>query len=308
VIANNGSKNGRFSGLILQIILNFMKTHFIIFALPLLTLTAAPSAAEEACRGILVDGFYNRYSAIKPRSRDRVVYAMLCASEYPQAQQVIKRARQSGDDGSLGLWFGLFNLDEIEPGNGGSAGKGTSGLSLDEDRFRQWKAGYCSQRSEAEASQAAGLFMQSAIMASGVQDKAVEAWSACMQKREGLACWASPSTKQNVDVVLNINWTRPSSAPAQSQVRSEVQHSFLTRGVVSKFEGTPTKRILPDGYRLQAGTTQVPLTRQADTTGTANLKVNFAGTEHSCKVFMPSDRDFMMFEPFVNRLKLKYPG
>lgn len=285
-----------------------MKTHFIIFALPLLTLTAAPSAAEEACRGILVDGFYNRYSAVKPRSRDRAVYAMLCASTYPQAQEVIKRARQSGDDGSLGLWIGLFNLDEIEPGNGASAGKGTSGLVLNEDRFRQWKAGYCSQSTEVEASQAAEFFMQSAITASGAQDKTIEAWSGCMQQREGLACWASPSAQQNVDVVLNINWTRPSSAPTQSQARPEVQHSFLTRGVISKFEGTPPKRILPDGYKLQAGTTHIPLTRQADTTGTANLKVNFAGAEHSCKVFMPSDRDFTMFEPFINRLKLKYPG
>ena len=97
-----------------------MKTHFIIFALPLLTLTAAPSAAEEACRGILVDGFYNRYSAIKPRSRDRADICQLCASDYPKAQEVIKRARQSGDDGSLGLWIGLFNLDDIEPGNGGA--------------------------------------------------------------------------------------------------------------------------------------------------------------------------------------------
>src|SRR3954447_7107384 len=285
-----------------------MKTRFIIFALPLLTITATPYAAEEACRSILTDGFYNRYSAIKPRSRDRAVYAALCGSEYPQAQQLIKRARQSGDDGSLGLWYGLFNLDEIEPGNGASLGKGTSGLALSEDRFSQWKAGYCSTSTEAEASQSASLFMQSAIAASGEKDKTVEAWSACMQKREGLACWASPGAQTGGEMVLNVNWMRPSSAAAQSQAQPQVQYSFLTRGLVSKFEGAPAKRILPNGYKLKPGTTQIPLTRQADTTGTADLKVNFDGAEHSCKVFMPSDRNFMMFEPFINRLKLKYPG
>src|SRR5690349_2384595 len=135
---------------------NFMKTRFVVFALPLLAITGMASAAEEACRSTLNDVFYNKYLTIKPRTRDRAVYADLCAVEYPQAQQIVKRARQAGDDGSLGLWYGLFNLDEVEPG-----GKGTSGLPLSEDRFRQWKAGYCSKSSEAEAHQAAGLFMQS---------------------------------------------------------------------------------------------------------------------------------------------------
>lgn len=271
-------------------------------------MTATQSQAEEACRGILTERFYNKYSTIKPRIRDRALYAALCASEYPQAQQLIKRARQSGDDGSLGLWYGLFSLDDIEPGSSASSGKGTSGISLSDDRFRQWKAGYCSTSSEAEAYQAAGLFMQTALAANGGQDKAVEAWSACMHKREGLACWASPDGQQNDRVILNVNWQAKPFSAAQSQPQPEVQHSFLTRGLVSKFQGAPAKRILPEGYKLKPGTTQVPITRPMDMTGTANLKVNSGGTEQSCKVFIPSDRDFPMSEPFINRLKLKYPG
>jgi hypothetical protein len=279
---------------------NFMKTRFVVFALPLLAITGMASAAEEACRGMLNDVFYHKYSTIKPRTRDRAVYADLCAVEYPQAQQIVKRARQAGDDGSLGLWYGLFNLDEVEPG-----GKGTSGLPLSEDRFSQWKAGYCSKSSEAEAYQAAGLFMQSAIVATGGQEKALDPWSACMRKREGLACWVSPGAQQNGDVVLNVHW---GGYRGTAQSQPEIQYSFLTRGITSGFEGAPAKRILPDGYKLKPGTTQIPLTRASETTGTANLKVNAAGTEHSCKVFIPGDKDFIMFEPFVNRLKLKYPG
>jgi hypothetical protein len=281
---------------------NVMRTRFIIFALPIFVMAATASAAEQACRNVLSDIFYNKYSTIEPRTRDRAVYAELCASEYPQAQQIIKRARQSGDDGSLGLWYGLFNLDDIEPG-----GKGTSALSLSEDRFRQWKAGYCSKSSEVEAYQAAGLFMQGAMTAKGGQDKALDGWSSCMRKQVGLACWATPGLQQN-DVVLNVHWIAPSSTGAASQAQPEVQYSFLTRGIVSKFEGAPPKRLVPDGYKLKPGTTQIPVTRAADTTGTANLKVNFGGGEHSCKVFIPGDRDFTMSEPFVNRLKIKYPG
>jgi hypothetical protein len=65
---------------------------------------------------------------------------------------------------------------------------------------------------------------------------------------------------------------------------------------------------LPDRYKLKAGTLQIPVTRPADKGVFATLKVSHAGTEHSCKVFVPGDKDFSLSEPFINRLKLKYPG
>ena len=282
-----------------------------IYALPLLLILppSISTAAGEICRNILLDGFYNKYSRIDPRVRDRVMYAELCSLDFEQAHNAVKRARQSGDDGSLGLSYGLFNLDDLGPGgsaNGGKGEKGTSNLPLTEDRFRQWKAGYCSKVSEPDSSQAAEFFMQKAAMENPDSGKVVEGWGACVRKREGLVCSASPQAKSGEDATLNINWT--GRASAQSQAQPEVEYSFLTRGAVSKFEGAPPKRILPEGYKLKAGATQVPITRPADAPVFASLKVNYGKTEQSCKVFIPGDRDFMLSEPFVNRMKLRYPG
>ena len=53
------------------------------------------------------------------------MYAELCSLDFEQARNAIKRARQSGDDGSLGLSYGLFNLDDLGPG--GNAWKGREG-------------------------------------------------------------------------------------------------------------------------------------------------------------------------------------
>ena len=274
----------------------------------LILLSSATVSAEGICHNILSDGFYNKYAASNTRIRDRVMYAELCSLDFERAQTVVKRARQSGDDGSLGLAYGLFNLDDLDPSGGANAGKGTLNLRLTEDRFRQWKAGYCSKSSEADSSQASEFFMQKAATDNADPGKTVAAWSACMQKREGLTCWASPHAKSGEEVLLNVNWTRPSSASSQPQVQPELRYSFVTRGAVSKFEGAPAKRILPDGYKLKGGTTQIPITRPVDTTAIASLKINYGGVEHSCKVFMPGDRDFTLSEPFVNRMKLRYPG
>jgi hypothetical protein len=272
----------------------------------LVPLSPATVAAEDACRNILVEGFFKKYSKIHPSVRDRAMYAELCSLDFEKARNVVKRARQSGDDGSLGLSYGLFNLDDIGPGNGGNAGKGTSNLPFTEERFSQWKASYCSKTSEADSSQAADFFMQKVAMENADSGKTIEGWAACMRKREGLACGASPSAKSGEDVMLNINWTAP--AAAQSQTQPEIQFSFLTRGAVSKFEGAPAKRILPDGYKLKAGAMQIPVTRPPDTPVFANLKINYGKTDQSCKVFIPGDRDFTLSEPFVNRMKLRYPG
>jgi hypothetical protein len=177
---------------------------------------------------------------------------------------------------------------------------------LNEARFTQWKSGYCSKNSAVESSQAAEFFMQKAAVGRPVALKAVEDWSACMQKREGLTCWASPGLSPDEGFLLNVKWTKTSSS--QPQTQPEVAHSFLTRGAVSKFEGAEARRIFPVGYKLNAGMSPIRVTRPVDKAIYANLKINHEGAEHGCSAFIPSDSDFTLSAPFLNRLKFKYPG
>ena len=264
------------------------------------------ASAESTCHNILTNGFYSEYAQTDVRLRDRSLYAELCSMNFEQARTAIKRARQSADDGSLGLSYGLFTLDDGGRSTGANSGAGSSGLVLNEERFTQWKSGYCSKNSAVDSSQAAEFFMQKAAVGHPVALKAMEAWSGCMQKREGLTCWASPGLPPNEEFLLNVKWTKTSSS--QPQAQPEVQHSFLTRGAVSKFEGAEARRILPVGYKLNAGTSQIGVTRPVDKAIFANLKINHEGAEHSCSVFIPSDSDFTLSAPFVNRLKFRYPG
>ncbi len=59
--------------------------------------------------------------------------------------------------------------------------------------------------------------MQKAAMENADSGKTVEGWAACMRKREGLVCDASPQAKSGEDATLNINWTGPASGQSQAQ-------------------------------------------------------------------------------------------
>lgn len=278
-----------------------------ILSIPVIAFILPGSAfAESACHNILTKGFYSEYAQIDSRLRDRSLYAELCSLNFEQARTALKRARRSADDGSLGLSYGLFTLDDGGTSTGANSGAGSSGLVLNEERFTQWKSGYCSKNSAVESSQAAEFFMQKAAVGRPVALKAVEDWSACMQKREGLTCWASPGLSPDEEFVLNVKWTKTGSS--QPQTQPKVEHSFLTRGAVSKFEGAETRRILPVGYKLNAETSPIRVARPVDKATFANLKINHEGAEHSCSVFIPSDSDFILSAPFLNRLKFRYPG
>jgi hypothetical protein len=265
--------------------------------------------ASETCHASLANGFYDEYQRITPPLRDRAMYAELCALRYEDAQKAIKRAQQFGKDKSLGLTYGLVNLDDLPPDNSPDSGSSPAD-TMSDMRFGQWKGGYCAQNATLDPSQASEFFMQRAVAGNSDASRAVENWSACLRKRPGLTCWATPakvsSAEQGEEFVLNVNWA--SSGVSESQGQPEVEYSYLTRGGVAKFEGVAASRILPDRYKLKAGTLQIPVTRPADKGVFATLKVSHAGTEHSCKVFVPGDRDFSLSEPFINRLKLKYPG
>jgi hypothetical protein len=276
---------------------------------PLLLITSflpVEASALDACHNILTAGFYTQYFKSDKKVRDRSLYAELCSLNYEQAQAAIKSARQSGDDGTLGLSYGLFTLDDDGVNEGLSSRAGPSQATLSEGRFSQWKAGYCSKNSGVESSQAAEFLMQAAFSGNSATAKAVEAWSSCMKKREGLTCWASPRMPQSEEFVLNVNWTK--TGAKESHAQPEVQYSYLTRGGRSKFDGAPDKRILPAGHKLAYGTSQIPVERSTDNGITASLKVTHAGAEQSCKVFVPGDSDFTLSAPFVNRMNLRYPG
>ena len=265
--------------------------------------------ASETCHSSLANGFYDEYQRITPPLRDRAMYAELCALRYEDAQKAIKRAQQFGKDKSLGLTYGLVNLDDLPPDNSPDSGLSPADTMTDM-RFGQWKGGYCAQNATLDPSHAAEFFMQQAVAGNSDASRSVENWSACLRKRPGLTCWASPakvpSAEQGEEFVFNVNWA--SSGISQSHAQPKVEYSYLTRGGVARFDGVAPSRILPAGYKLKSGTLQIPVTRPADKGVFATLKVSHAGTEHSCKVFAPGDRDFSLSEPFINRLKLKYPG
>jgi hypothetical protein len=257
----------------------------VVCSLSVLHIATAGAFVENPCRKILADEFHNEYSGSNPRLRDRAMYAELCSSNFQHARNIINRAQKSGIDSSLGSSYGLFS-----PGEGAQPAVPSSDALFNEARFSQWKSAYCSTNSSADASRAAEFLMQKAVA-----QPVASAWSTCMRKREGLTCWAAPHVSEEEEILLNINWTKTDSSPPL------VQHSFLSRGAAAKFEDVPARRILPVGYKLNAGTLQIPVTKQTDNGITANLTVNHEGAEHSCNIFIPGERDFALITPFVAR-------
>ena len=267
------------------------------------TLLPGSGIAADACHSILAGGFYSQYPRIALPQRDRALYAELCSLDYSKAESIIKRMQSS--DRLAGLRYGLINLDDIEPEGEPKKGSTPPAPRVSGERFSQWQSGYCSQYLAEPSSQAAEFFMQRAANGNTELMKSVEDWSACMRKQQGLSCWASPHDSQANEVFLNVNWT---NGRGQPQPQPEVQYSYLNRGGISKFKGAEARRILPHGYRLSTGTLQVPVTRPEEKGVFATLTVNQGGKEHSCKAFLPDEKDFPLLEPFVNRLKLRYPG
>lgn len=251
----------------------------------LVLLYGCASYAQDSCRDILTNGFYNEYSKSSDHARDQAMYAELCSSNFEQAQNIIKRAEQSGAGGSVGVSYGLFSVS-----GGGSS---SSGSSFSEEQFNQWKSQYCSKNSSSDSSRAANFLMQKTV-----SESVVDAWSTCIQNREGLACFAIP---YHEEVLLNISWKKA------SLTRPEVQASFLTNGVTAQFDGTPAGRLLPATYKLSPGTLQIPLVRPEDQSIVANLNVNHDGVAHSCGVFVPGAKDFELTKPTLAQQSLKSP-
>lgn len=241
--------------------------------------------AEDSCRDILTNGFYNEYSKITDQARDQAMYAELCSSSFQQAKNTVQRAQQSGGGGSLGVSYGLFSLS-----GGGSS---SSGSSFTEEQFNQWKSQYCSKNSASDSSRASEYLMQKTVA-----ESVVNAWASCMQNREGLTCFAMP---YHDEVLLNISWKKTSlSQPL-------VQNTFLSKGSVAEFDGAATGKFLPASYKLSPGALQIPLTRQKGKSIVANLNLNHDGVSHSCGVFVPGENDFALAMPTLSQQLLRSP-
>jgi len=242
--------------------------------------------AQDSCKDILKNGFYNEYSKISDQARDKAMYAELCSANYEQAKSVIKRAEQSGSGGSLGISYGLFSLD--------AGGSSNSGSSLTEAKFNQWQSNYCNKQSAADSSRAAEYLMQKTV-----DESVVNAWSSCMQDREGLTCYASP---YHDEVLLNILWKKT------SLTQPEVKSSYLSKGVVAEIDGATVGRIVPYKYKLNPGTLQIPLVRQKEKSVVANLNIDHDGVSHSCSVFVPGEGDFELTKPILSQQAIKSPN
>jgi hypothetical protein len=262
-----------------------MKSRIVLAcnALPVLFLFLLPSAmARNACGNILTSGFYHEYSRTSPAPRDRAIYADLCASNYQMARKAVAQIHESGNGSSFGVFLGLFSLAEN--------GVYLSGEELTQDQFHQWKSAYCAT-SFANSSRAAEFLMQEAI--ADPASPIVNAWRACMKNREGLSCWAAPTSPTSRDITLSVNWRKDGDLPA------EVQYSYLSRSAVSNFKGTAARRLLPAGHKLDNGVLEIPLTSLDDGGVAANLTLSQEEGEYSCNVFIPGGKDFVPPEPFV---------
>lgn len=252
------------------------------FAYILITVSIGANA-QDSCRDILTNGFYNEYSKVSDQARDQAMYAELCSTNYQQAKSIVNRAQQSGGGGSLGVSYGLFSL------NAGSSSN--SGSSLIEEKFNQWQSQYCNKNSASDSSRAAEYLMQKTV-----SESVVNAWSSCMQNREGLTCFASP---YHEEVLLNISWKKA------SLTQPRVKSSFLSKGVVAEFDGATVGKLLPSSYKLNPGILQIPLIRQKEKSVVANLNINHDGVSHSCGLFVPGERDFELTKPTLSQQTVK---
>lgn len=262
-----------------------MKSRIVLACntLPMLFIFSLPPAmAGNACRNILTSGFYHEYSRTPAPLRDRAMYAELCASNYQSARKALEQIHQTGDASAFAVSLGSFAAAEN--------GAHSSWEELTQAQFNQWKNAYCAT-SFADSSRAAEFLMQEAI--ADPASPIVSAWRACMKNREGLTCWAAPSSPASRDITLNVNWRKDGDSQA------EVQHSFLSRSAVSNFKGAPARRLLPAGHKLDNGALEIPVTSLDDGGVVANLTLSEGGGEYSCNVFIPGEKDFVPPEPFV---------
>ncbi len=232
--------------------------------------------AQEQCRDILANGFFDQFTKSSSESKYEAMYAELCGSNFQQAQRAIERAQQSGGGGSLNLSvFGKFGLGGSQSSN--------SGNSISEKDFNLWKSQYCNKQNTTDASKAADYLMQRIV-----SEPVVNAWSSCMQQREGLTCWAQPFEK---DILVNINWKKASLS------QPKITSSYVSQGAASQLDGTSIGKLFPADYLLNPGVLQIPITRSKSSSVLVTFNATHDGISHSCRAFVPGIPDYMLTAP-----------
>lgn len=259
-----------------------MKRFMVFLILPI---SASALAAEDNCRAILQDGFFNQYNSSTSQSREQALYAEMCSSSYEQAKNLASRAQSSGSGGNVGVSYGLFGLD--------AGATSSSASSLTESHFNEWKKTHCEKNSSADSSRAAEYIMQKTV-----SEAVVNAWTNCMVAREGLSCYAAPYDQE---ALLNISWKKT------SLTQPEVTSSYLSKGAVSDFEGVMSGKLLPEKQKLYPGVLQIPVTRNKEKSLVANLNVIHDGVGYPCSFFVPGMKDFELKEPAIADSSIESP-
>lgn len=232
------------------------------------------ATAQDMCRDILTNGFYNEFAKTADNAKDEAMYADLCSSNFSQAQASIKRAQQSGGGGSVGVSYGLFSL------SGGQSN--ASGDSFSQEQFNQWKSKYCTKNTAANSSRSAEFLIQKTVAGS-----VVSAWTDCMRSQEGLTCWAQPY--QN-EILVNVNWKKTSLS------QPKVLSSYISAGASSHLDGASQGKLFPDNFYLNPGLLQVPVTRMQEGNVIMNFNATHDGVSYSCGVFVPGIKDYALLE------------
>jgi len=243
------------------------------YALALLLVICHNAVAEDNCKDVLIGGVFNQTTSTSSETANRAMYAQLCASDYNEAQKIVKTATSSSSGGSVGLSIKAVGLNVDK--------QDANSNSFTQEEFNKWKADSCNTTKSSEASAAADYLMQSLA-----SEAIVQAWAQCMTKREGLTCWASPFEEK--DAIFTVSWNK------QSTTKATVVSTDISNDAVSKMDGSAKGKLLPANYQLDPGILRIPLTRSAGKSVQIVMNTNHAGTNSGCEGYIPSGNDFKL--------------
>jgi hypothetical protein len=113
-----------------------------------------------------------------------------------------------------------------------------------------------------------------------VDSRVVDAWKSCMQKTQGLSCYASPP-KAGSDLVIGVNWYKLGVVNTEATVLNSTlsKHATSTQSV-------PAGMLLANGHKL-LGELVIPVTWDDKTAVTATVNVDNQGVSSGCEVYVP---------------------
>lgn len=233
----------------------------ILFAFP------SKSLANDGCRAILANGFYNNTVSLSKSQHASAEQAFYCSASLQEAKSFYDKSKSSSSGGSLGGGYGPFSAS-------GSTSSSNS-ESLTQEQYNQWKSQNCGNSSAEDSAQKFDFLSQNLV-----DQAVVNAWLQCMTNVEGLSCWATP---QEDDVFVRLNWKK------QSMSKPQVVSSYVANGT-SQFDGAPTGKLVKSEYRMNPGTIEIPVKRiDLDVSVRVSLNLEHDGVNYSCTVSAPAN-------------------